>query len=97
MATKGGHLLYKDIIQHLNDEIRALESQIYELSAKKREREKALQVIKKLQAEEDRKAGKLAVQKGIRPFPDSCNEREFCTKDNCNADVCSNGYAYRMS
>ena len=97
MATKGGHLLYKDIIQHLNDEIRALESQIYELSAKKQEREKALKAIKKLQVEEDRKAGKLAVQKGICPFPDSCNEREFCTNDRCSADVCSNGYAYRMS
>lgn len=31
------------------------------------------------------------------PFPNSCNERDNCTKDYCNADVCSNGYAYRMS
>ena len=89
--------MYKDIIRHLNGEIRALENQIYELSVKKQEREEALKTIKKLQAEEDRKAGKLAVQKGICPFPDSCNKREFCTKDRCNADVCSNGHAYRMS
>lgn len=40
---------------------------------------------------------KLAVVKGICPFPESCNNRSFCEKDFCNADVCSNGYAYRMS
>lgn len=30
-------------------------------------------------------------------FPLECNERFTCERRNCNADVCSNGYAYRMS
>lgn len=89
--------MYTDIIKHLNEEIVALQKQIQELTKKKQGREKARDAIRLLQAEEDRKAGKLAVQKGICPFPESCNEREFCTSDKCNADTCSNGYAYRMS
>lgn len=31
------------------------------------------------------------------PFPLECNRRFNCEKQRCNADVCSNGYAYRMS
>lgn len=40
---------------------------------------------------------KLAVYKGICPFPNDCNKRKTCTKDDCSADTCSNGYAYRFS
>jgi hypothetical protein len=40
---------------------------------------------------------RLAIQTGVCSFPDSCNERKTCTKTYCNADVCSNGFAYRMS
>lgn len=37
------------------------------------------------------------VGKGNCVFPASCNEWFICEKKYCNADVCSNGYAYRMS
>jgi hypothetical protein len=30
------------------------------------------------------------------PFPNEC-KRFPCDKKHCNADVCSNGFAYRMS
>lgn len=30
------------------------------------------------------------------PFPYECNERSSCVT-RCNANVCSNGYCYRMS
>ena len=39
------------------------------------------------------------IQRGKKircPFPFECNEFP-CSDLNCNADVCSNGYAYRMS
>lgn len=39
----------------------------------------------------------LAVVKNVCDFPLNCNKRKTCTKDYCNADVCDNGYAYRMS
>lgn len=89
--------LYTDILKHIHGEISSLDKQIHELAERKRERERARDAIKLLQAEEDRKAGKLAVQKGICPFPDRCKERKYCTADRCNADVCDNGFAYRMS
>ena len=34
--------------------------------------------------------------RGHCPFPDCCS-RFPCETLSCNADVCSNGYAYRMS
>jgi hypothetical protein len=34
---------------------------------------------------------------GICPFPESCNEWRTCISQRCNADCCSNGFAYRMS
>lgn len=39
---------------------------------------------------------KTALEKGICPFPDDCDGRDSCTYNHCNADVCSNGYAYKM-
>lgn len=42
-------------------------------------------------------SGDLAVNKGICPFPDQCDERFKCTKNSCSYDTCSNGFAYRMS
>lgn len=39
----------------------------------------------------------LAVVRGVCPFPAQCNLRESCTLKRCNADVCSNGFAYRYS
>ena len=89
--------MYTDILKHIHGEISFLNKQIQELATKRQEHEKARDAIVLLQAEEDRKAGKLAVQKGICPFPDRCKERKYCTADRCNADVCDNGFAYRMS
>lgn len=31
------------------------------------------------------------------PFPLDCNQRFDCKKQRCNADECSNGYAFRRS
>lgn len=89
--------MYTDILTHINTEIQNLNDQIRELSGKRQEREKARDSIKLLQAEEDAKGGKLATQKGICPFPKECSKAKYCTADRCNADTCSNGYAYRMS
>jgi len=38
----------------------------------------------------------LESPKGHCPFPEDCKKFP-CNKLNCNADVCSNGHAYRMS
>lgn len=89
--------MYTDILTHINTEIQTLNDQIRELSEKRQGREKARTSILLLQAEEDAKAGKLATQKGICPFPKECSKAKTCTADRCNADTCSNGYAYRMS
>lgn len=89
--------MYTDILNHLDTEIQNLQNQIYELSERKKEREKARESIRLLQAEEEKKVGNLAVQKGICPFPDACEKAKYCTLNRCNADTCSNGYAYRMS
>ncbi len=89
--------MYADILKHLAGEISSLNKQAQELLVKKKEREKAWEAIKLLQAEEDRKAGKLATQKGICPFPNDCKERNYCIADRCNADTCDNGFTYRMS
>ncbi len=89
--------MYADILKHLAGEISSLDKQAQELLVKKKEREKAWEAIKLLQAEEDRKAGKLATQKGICPFPNDCKERNYCIADRCNADTCDNGFTYRMS
>jgi hypothetical protein len=89
--------VYADILKHLAGEISSLNKQAQELLVKKKEREKAWEAIKLLQAEEDRKAGKLATQKGICPFPNDCKERNYCIADRCNADTCDNGFTYRMS
>jgi hypothetical protein len=37
------------------------------------------------------------VGSGECQFPVSCNEWFTCEKKYCNADICSNGYAYRLS
>ena len=37
------------------------------------------------------------VGSGRCKFPVSCNQWFGCNKKHCNADVCNNGYAYRMS
>lgn len=89
--------MYTEILKELADRIRELDKQIAELSGKRQQYIKALEVLRKLQAEEDAKAGRLAVQRGVCPFPNSCDEREYCTRDHCDADTCTNGYAYRMS
>jgi hypothetical protein len=89
--------MFTDILNHIDTEIQDLNSQIRELSEKRQGREKARTSILLLQAEEDQKAGKLATQKGICPFPEACSKANYCTADRCNADTCSNGYAYRMS
>ena len=31
------------------------------------------------------------------PFPDSCNQYDTCEVVGCNADECSNGFAFRRS
>ncbi len=89
--------MYDKIIEDIQNKITEIDKKVKELQ---KEREVYLNFIKSvrdMKAVEDRKAGRLAVQKGICPFPDSCNQRNYCTADNCNADACSNGYAYRTS
>lgn len=39
----------------------------------------------------------LAVVTGVCDFPLSCNQRKTCKAIHCSADVCNNGFAYRMS
>jgi hypothetical protein len=89
--------MYTDILEHIGTEIQDIQKQIEALAERKQDREKARTSILLLQAEEDAKAGKLATQKGICPFPEACSKANYCTADRCNADTCANGYAYRMS
>lgn len=89
--------MYTEIITDLKNRIAELTGQIIELDKKREQYKKGLEAIRKLQAEEDAKAGKLAVQRGICPFPNDCNEREYCTRDWCNADTCDDGRVYRRS
>lgn len=39
----------------------------------------------------------ICVGKGSCPFPFDCKQWLDCDRTYCNADVCINGYAYRMS
>lgn len=84
----------KKIIQKHVDSI---DSDLEEIEKKVNELEEKAAYLDDITKDVLIKNKKLAVVKGICPFPESCNNRSFCEKDFCNADVCSNGYAYRMS
>lgn len=93
--------LMQDRLNELNTKLNEFKKE-YENQIKEKEKEiknveNAIKELEKIQADYDREQRNLAVQKGVCPFPKECNERDYCTKDRCNADVCSNGYAYRMS
>ncbi|EHQ88308.1 hypothetical protein DesyoDRAFT_1138 [Desulfosporosinus youngiae DSM 17734] len=68
--------------------------QIEELTREVDEIETTLQVLEKYKRD---KTKVLAVSKGACPFPESCSKRDVCTLSHCDADTCSNGYAYRFS
>ena len=71
--------------------------QISQLQEERKIKTNAKEAIKSLQAEIERQNNNLSIQKRICPFPESCSLINSCTKNYCNADTCSNGYAYRMS
>ena len=89
--------MYKDVIKGIGEEISLLDKEIYGLDEKRRMRKEAQKAIEKLQAEFEASHNNLAVQKGVCPFPESCNLVDSCTKNHCRADVSQNGHAYRMS
>jgi len=89
--------MYKEIIKSLSDQISEVNKQITDLQKNKQIKVGAKEAIEKLQAEYERDNNNLAVQKGICPFPKECNLKDSCIKNYCNADTCSNGYAYRFS
>lgn len=43
------------------------------------------------------KEKRLAVESGVCPYPNQCQERKTCTKSYCSYDTCSNGWCYRFS
>ena len=73
------------------------QKQIATLGDEIRELDGALQILQKYGWKASATSPHLAVAKGVCPFPDSCNKRDTCTDDYCNADVCSNGHAYHFS
>ena len=89
--------MYIELIKDLQKEIEVFINEKIKIDKEINVRKDIVKNLRKLQAKIDRKEGNLAVQKGVCPFSSSCNKREYCTKDSCSADVCSNGYAYRMS
>lgn len=89
--------MYKEILNNLHEELNLLNKEKCELIDRIKKKEKAYETIAELQAEQHKNEGKLAVQKGICPFPEECSLNKSCVKDRCNADTCSNGYAYRFS
>jgi len=89
--------MYKEIIKTINQQVSDIAKQIRELQNSQKTKIDAQKAIEKLQAEYEQDNNNLAVQKGICPFPESCSLVNDCTKDYCNADTCSNGYAYRFS
>ncbi len=89
--------MYKEIIKTINQQVNDISKQINQLQNDQKIKVEAMKAIEKLQAEYEKENGNLAIQKGVCPFPDSCSIATVCTKNSCNADTCSNGYAYRMS
>ncbi|MCD5384910.1 MAG: hypothetical protein LRZ94_01170 [Candidatus Pacebacteria bacterium] len=81
----------------LDEENEKLRRGIKKLGAEAKALDDECQALRAKLGEENRKLGRLAVQRGVCPFPESCNSRHTCTDTRCNADVCSNGYAYRFS
>ncbi len=88
-------------INELGDELKQLkQTHTEEQQEKEKELEHARQAVEallKIQAGYDREQGNLAIQRRACPFPDECNKRDSCTAKSCNADVCNNGFAFRMS
>jgi len=89
--------MYKEIIKTLNQQISDIAKQIRESQDTQKTKVDAMKAIEKLQAEYEKENNNLAIQKGICPFPEDCNEKDSCIKNHCNADCCDNGYCYRMS
>ncbi len=89
--------MYSQIREEISAKIKEIDKQIKELQKEQKAYSDVIIAIREMQAVEDKRAGRLAVQKGICPFPNCCNQRNYCTKDSCNADVCDNGYCYRQS
>lgn len=83
-----------ETLQEKEQELRKLATEYREKADKCRE---AIQGVRMMQGEEEKKKGNLAVQKGICPFPEACNKRYWCTKDRCNHDQCDNGHSFRGS
>ncbi len=89
--------MYKEIILTIDNQISDLNKQISKLQEERKVKTNAKEAIELLQAETEKQNNNLAIQKEICPFPESCSLVNSCTKNYCNADTCSNGYAYRMS
>jgi len=89
--------MYKEIIKILNQQISDIAKQIRELQSSQKTKMDAQKAIEKLQSEYEKDNNNLAIQKGICPFPESCSLVDDCIKNYCNADECSNGYAFRRS
>ncbi len=89
--------MYKEIIKTITEQINNINKDISELQKTKQTKVDAKEAIEKLQTEYEKENNNLAIQKKICPFPEDCNLVDSCIKNYCNADVCDNGYAYRMS
>jgi len=95
--------MFKEAIELTQEKLNKLNNELNQLKLHIKEKEKDIErtkeIIKELkimQGNYDRENYNLSTQKGICPFPDQCNEKDFCTSG-CHADVCSNGFTYRMS
>lgn len=99
MSDQGKQLeaVYRKVEEEMRSRIVEIDKKIDELRKEREAYACVIEAIRGLKAVEDRKAGRLAVQKGVCPFPNECNKRFTCTADSCNADTCVNGFAYKMS
>ena len=89
--------MYEKILTDIKEKMDKIKEQIKKFEKELKVYKDAYEAILKLQARYDKEMGNLAVQKGVCPFPEECNRREYCTTDYCNADACDNGHCYRMS
>ena len=78
--------MYTGILRDISKKIAVLNKQISELQKEVDDYNEGYLAINKLQKEYNKEKRKLAVQKGVCPFPDICNEADSCTLDHCNED-----------
>lgn len=87
--------MYEGYLEQQEDEINELVSEKEKIQIQSEELKEQLSSLTEMRKDYHRDNNNLAVQKGICPFPNFCNRREYCTKDSCHYDGCSNGHPFR--